>query len=134
MFVIEPQFNLELYTSNGLLAPTQVFVEEPINSLTNPSIKSGNPVKILLFEKPANGKYKLKITGLKGKYNLDSFIYDLNGKVETEKYSGKLSGRDTDTYKINIGNKNKHDEGHDDDDHHDWREFLRKYLQKFEKD
>lgn len=133
MFVIEPQFNLELQTSNGSLAPTEFFVEEPIDSLTNPSIKSGNPVKILLFEKPANGKYKLKITGPKGKYNLDSFIYDLNGKVETEKYSGKLSGRDTDSYKINIENKKKKDNDHNDNDHHDWREFFRKYLQKFER-
>lgn len=66
---------------------------------------------------------------------MDSFIYDIDGKVEIEKYSGKLSGRDTDSYKINIENKKKNDNDHDnDDDHHDWREFFRRYLQKFGKD
>lgn len=121
MFTIDPQFNLELQTSSGSALPSDVFIEDPIDSLINPTIKSGNPIKILHFEKPQNNNYKLKITGPKGKYTLDSYLYDINGIVDKQKLNGKLSGKDSDTLKIKYNKRIKNKD-------FDWDKFLENLL------
>ena len=102
MFVVNPNINLKLFDNNNNPVDSQEFIEDPINNLIKPNQKSGSPVKILILSKPQNGKYTLKLTGNKGKYNLDSYLYDVNGKVTTNKFEGKLNSNDTDKFTINF--------------------------------
>lgn len=105
MFVVDPNINLKLFDNNNNPVDSQEFIEDPINNLIKPNQKSGSPVKILILSKPQNGKYTLKLTGSKGKYNLDSYLYDVNGKVTTNKFEGKLNSDDTDKFTINFENR-----------------------------
>lgn len=107
MFVTDPDIDLEITSSSGLILPIDSFVEDPITNLLNPDKKSGNPVKIYLFEKPETGKYTLKATGPKGKYNLESYLYNTDGKVTKNSFDGRLNGNDTDTFNISFEGKNK---------------------------
>lgn len=107
MFVTDPDINLELLNSSGSAILVDSYIEDPITNLLNPDKKSGNPVKIYLFEKPETGKYTLKATGQKGKYNLESYLYNLDGKVVKNKYEGRLKGDDVDTFNINYENRKK---------------------------
>lgn len=105
MFVTDPSINIKLYDSNNNLVNSEDFVEDPINNLLKPNQKSGSSVKVLIYPKPQNGKYTLKLTGPKGKYNLDSYLYDANGKATINKLEGKLNGSDTDKFNITFENR-----------------------------
>jgi hypothetical protein len=107
MFVTNPNVNLELLDSSNSAVDTVSYVEDPISNLLNPKKKSGETVKITLIPKPENGKYVLKVTGPKGRYNLDSYLYDINGKVTKNNIEGRLSGNDTDKYSISFEGKNR---------------------------
>lgn len=107
MFVTDPNINLEISSSSGQIMPIDSYIEDPINNLLNINEKSGDSVKVYLFEKPTTGKYTLKTTGPKGKYFLDSYLYNTNGKVTKNNFQGKLSGNDTDTFNISFEGKNK---------------------------
>ena len=54
----------------------------------------------MLFEKPEEGKFLLKVTGPHGPYKLDSYLYDSLGKVTKQNFSGYLYGNDEDKYNI----------------------------------
>lgn len=105
MFVADPNINIKLYDSNNNLVNSQEFTEDPINNLIKPNQKSGSVVKVLIYPKPQNGKYTLKLSGARGKYNLDSYLYDTNGKVTLNKLEGRLNGYDTDKFNINFENR-----------------------------
>lgn len=107
MFVTDPDIDLEIASSSGLILPIDSFIEDPITNLLNPDKKSGNPIKVYLFEKPTAGKYVLKATGPKGNYYIDSYLYNIDGKVTKNNYEGKLNKNDTDTFNINYENKKK---------------------------
>ncbi len=128
MFVIEPQFDIKIYDNNNNLIPTDSFVEEPINSLINPNKKSGSKLKIVTLQKPQNGNFVLKVTGPKGNYNLDSYLYDTNGKVSQENFDGRLNGNDTDRFDITFGNKKRIKEEEHKSDYRFWfKRFFDKY-------
>ena len=107
MFVISPKFDLVLTDDTGNLTAVDNYIDEPINALTTANKKSGSEVRIVLFEKPETGNYKLTVNGPKGNYNLTSYLYDINGQITQQKFTGKLSGQDTDTFKIGFTNKKK---------------------------
>ena len=60
---------LELIDSNGNVIATS-FTEDPINDISDPNNKSGEPLSILLFEKPNSANYKLRVKGSTGEYTL----------------------------------------------------------------
>lgn len=102
MFVVNPLYNINLFDSNNNVVPSEVYIEEPINNLLNPSQKSGEGLKILIYPKPEKENYVLKVSGPKGKYLLDSYLYDSDGKVTKDNFEGKLNGNDTDKFTINF--------------------------------
>ncbi len=106
MFVIDSNVILDLFNSTGTKISAISYVEEPIKNLLNQRQTLGKPVKIVLFEKPSNGKYSIKVSG-KGNYQLDSYLYDISGKVTQNKFEGKLKGGDTDKLLINYSNETK---------------------------
>lgn len=125
MFVTDPNINLELLNSSESVVLIDSYIEDPIVSLLNPDKKSGNPVKIYLFEKPETGKYVLKATGPKGKYNLESYLYNTNGKVTKNSFDGRLKENDVDTFNINYENKKKKSS------FWYWHKFFSKFFENY---
>lgn len=107
MFVTDPDVNLELLNMSGTPILTDSHIEEPITSIYDPTIKSGESIRITLFEKPENGKYNLKVTGQSGKYRLDSYLYDIAGVATKNTVIGSLQGGDTDNFIISFENRRK---------------------------
>ncbi len=106
MFVTDEDVTLNLFNSLNVLLPTQTFLEEPIDNLLDNSRKSGKTSKVMLFEKPEEGKFLLKVTGPHGPYKLDSYLYDSLGKVTKQNFSGYLYGNDEDKYNISYSGNN----------------------------
>lgn len=109
MFVGDENLKFELFDSLGNpidITKIQTFLEEPINELGG-SDTSGEPLSILLFQKPQDNKYKLEVTGPEGKYQLDSYLYDLDGNVIYQNLNGYFFDEGKDIYKINYNQDNK---------------------------
>lgn len=99
LMVTDENIKLELFDENGNIVETQNFIEQPIKDLGNPQNVSGSPLSVLLHDKPDSGKYKLKVTGI-GNYNLDLYLYDIDGTVTQKSFNGKLYGNDYDIYDL----------------------------------
>ncbi|MEK7472866.1 MAG: fibronectin type III domain-containing protein [Patescibacteria group bacterium] len=99
MFVASSGITLELIDSNGNVIATS-FTEDPINDISDPNNKSGEPLSILLFEKPNSANYKLRVKGSTGEYTLESYLYNVNGVVTQNSFSQTLLSDGTDTYDI----------------------------------
>lgn len=106
MFVADPDISFKLLDSSGNPVKVQTFIEEPINELKG-SEKSGEPLSILLFSTPPSGEYRLKITGPTGSYQLDSYLYDVDGNVISQKLDGYIFRNEKDTYLIRFNGNNK---------------------------
>lgn len=135
MFVVDTDINLELFDSSGSAVSTKSFIDEPITNLSKPNKKSGETVKIYLLEKPKNDKYTLKVSGAKGNYQLDSYLYTTNGKLTQNEFKGTLKSKETDKYLISFEGRNKIDEKNDkkhkDRDYDDWFKYFYKYFKKW---
>ncbi|WKZ25905.1 MAG: C39 family peptidase [bacterium] len=107
MFTVDQHINLELLDSHGNPVESQSFIEEPINDLENTSNTSGEVLKVLIFEKPKGSSYTLNVSGASGSYELDSYMYSIDGNVTMNKFSGSLMGGDTDIYNIKFNSKSK---------------------------
>lgn len=99
MFVADPNIELKLLDSDGNSVDFSSFVEG--------GILDGESVRILYFEKPESGDYKLVVSGPAGDYQLDTYLYDINGEVTKNVFSGILFGSDNDTYQVNYNSQNK---------------------------
>lgn len=131
MFVVDSDINIEIKDRDGITIPTTSYTEEPINSLSNPDIKSGETVKIVLLEKPENGNYKLLISGAKGKYQLNSYLYDINGNVTQSKFNGEIKNNETDKYNISFdSNKEKIKKSKRILEILYWHKFFSKFFEK----
>lgn len=129
LFVINPDKDLKIFNSQGNEQEILTRIENPIKSILNPNKKSGDTVKLVYFEKPKNGDYKLKVSGPKGKYTLDSYMYETNGNVSVKSISNHLNGNDVDVYSINYKNINKHEDNHRKD--LDFRFWLKEFWKFF---
>lgn len=107
MFVVDKNINLILKDKNGNLIETQSFTETPIQSIYNSNLYTGETVKIYLVEKPQTQNYTVEISGPKGKYELNAYIYDETGNYTKKTFNGRLSGQDVDSYTIKYQKKNK---------------------------
>jgi hypothetical protein len=128
MFVINKNFNLDLFDGNGNPVTAEEFIEEPISGLLKSNKKSGETLKILTFQKPNNGKYRLEVTGPKGKYQLDSYLYNTSGKVTKNNFSGSLKGSDTDKFNISFEGRNKINEKEKKSDFKFWFKNFFKFF------
>jgi hypothetical protein len=100
MFTADSDIILELVDSDGSVVPFQKYTEDPISDIEDPNNKSGEQLSVLIFEKPSSGNYKLKVTGNAGGYSLNTYLYEIDGDVTQNNFSGTLFGSDTDTYEI----------------------------------
>lgn len=107
MFVVDKNINLELFDLEGNIIETQKFVEDPITDIDDLTSKSGEPLSILIFEKPTSGRYMLKVSGVSGDYHLESYLYDRDGSVTYNIFFGILFGDDFDTYQINYSSESQ---------------------------
>jgi len=130
MFVVDNDVNIAVKDSNGVDINLISYLEEPIKSIKNQNRKSGETVKVVLFEKPENDKYQLFLAGPKGSYQLDSYLYTTTGKLTKNIFEGRLTGNDVDKFKITFGGKNKIKGGDKKDKHHEWYKDFFKYIMK----
>lgn len=107
MFVVDENINLELLDLEGNIIETQKFVEDPIIDTDDLTSKSGEPLSLLILEKPTNGRYILKISGISGDYHLESYLYNRDGLVTYNTFFGILFGDDFDTYQINYSSQSQ---------------------------
>lgn len=101
MFTVDGNVTLEILDSNNNIVPTLSFIEDPISNINNQEDVSGNPQSVLLFEKPNSGNYQLRVTNSIGKYSLNTYLYNADGIVTQNNFTGILMGGDTDIYHIN---------------------------------
>lgn len=101
MLVVNPSVTIEILDENGNTIPVTEMVEEPIAS-TITGKPLGEALKIVYLEKPEKTKYQVKLSKSVGKYKLDTYLYDKNGNVKNQEFSGKLNGSDIDIYNLNI--------------------------------
>lgn len=131
MFVVDNDVNLTIKDTNGNIIDTVFYLEEPIKSIKNQNRKSGETVKVYLLEKPQLNKYELLLSGPRGQYQLDSYLYNKNGKVTQNELNGRLSGNDIDKYNINFENKLKIKEEENKKDYDKWHKYFFKYFKKW---
>lgn len=106
MFVADSDLSLTLYDQQNNQITSDNFIEEPINDIFEPNSPYGQSVSVLLFAKPSNSNYKLKVEGPKGNYELKTYLYDNNGNVTNNSFKGLLFGNDTDIYNIKYSTHN----------------------------
>lgn len=109
MFVGDDNLEFKLFDSNENLIDNnklQTFTENPINKLDGSDV-SGEPLSILLFPKPPHGQYKLEVTGPEGQYQLESYLYDIDGNIIYQNMDGYIINENKNIYQINIGQNDK---------------------------
>lgn len=105
MFVGDEDLVFELTDGSENVISSQNFIEEPINYLNSPDNKYGKPLSILLYPKPENGNYKLRVKGDPGHYRLDSYLYDKEGKLNKQTFTGEIKDNESDIYPVSINLK-----------------------------
>jgi len=101
MFVADKDVKIQLASSSGEIINTQNTTENPIESLSDPSQKSGEILFILIHPKPVSGDYKLVVSKESpGFYDLDTYLYDTLGNVTKQNFKGYIFGQEEDIYPI----------------------------------
>lgn len=106
MFVADEDVVMQLFDELGNLISTQNFVDSPIIH-EGTSTESGEPLSVLLFPKPSNGNYTLSLSGGSGSYQLDTYLYDEEGNVVKQNFSGILFGSEKDVYPVFYNSETK---------------------------
>lgn len=126
MFVVDEDINLTLKDEEQNIINGISYIEEPIKSIKDQNKFSGSKLKILIFEKPDNGQYELSLSGPKGSYQLDSYLYDTNGKLNKNTFSGKIINNETDQFNISYESKIKIKKEKENKHYWNW-EFFKKF-------
>ncbi|CAN5359220.1 hypothetical protein BH10PAT1_BH10PAT1_5730 [soil metagenome] len=105
MLTINPEFDLKVYDTNNQEITGNTFIQNPLIDDMDNSKTSGNALKIFMFPKPENGIYKVEVSG-NGIYEIDSYLYDVNGNVNLTKTNGIVGDDEIDNFQITIGQNN----------------------------
>ena len=101
MFTVNPEVTLELKDADGNILGSS-FIQEPIIDDKNPTMNNSK-MKIFYFQKPDNKNYQLYLYSTANTiYNLDFYLYDINGNVQTTEVKGLLGPEKKDNYIINF--------------------------------
>ena len=101
MFAVNPEVMLELKDVDGNILGSS-FIQEPIIDDKNPTMNNSK-MKIFYFQKPDNKNYQLYLYSTANTiYNLDFYLYDINGNVQTTEVKGLLGPEKKDNYIINF--------------------------------
>lgn len=108
MLVTDPSLSFVVKDKNGNVLGTS-FIQQPIVDPADSSKNSGPAKKITYIEKPSTGNYQIVITGINNSvYNLDTYLYDINGEVNKDTISGIFkNGTDTITIAYDKNNLGK---------------------------
>ncbi len=101
LFAVDPEITLELKNENGDTVGDS-FIQEPIADLVNQTA-SEQPLRMLWLQETPSGTYTLTVSGNENQtYQLDSYLYDVDGNGGLETITGIVGPNDTDTYTILI--------------------------------
>lgn len=76
------------------------FIQQPLVDDLNPS-NTNSPIQILYLPKPLTGNYQLSISSTNDKqYDLNVFLYDKNGNVNTLTQSGMIGSNISNTFNL----------------------------------
>ena len=102
MFAIDSDITLQLFDSEGNPVDGAYFLDEPLVDDIDGNQTSGEELRIFLLPTPTQEIYTLKATG-SGTYQLDSYLYGLEGNVRTDSFNGILQEGQTDGFLVTIG-------------------------------
>ena len=94
MLVVDDGFNLEVKDPETNPLEGYFSSEEPLLDDVDGIGVSGDTLGVFMYPKPENGIYEIVISGKEGKYQLDSYVYDVNGEVKMNKIKGLLNSED----------------------------------------
>lgn len=111
MFVVDQETEIRLFDSNN--DPVgEIFLEDPILDGVDDDGYSGETLKTLLFPKPDDGVYILRVSNPGSEtqdYELDLYLYDSEGGVAVETFEISMPGEFEEFYEIDF-NKNSVDD------------------------
>lgn len=102
MFAIDSDITLQLLDSEENLVEGSYFLDEPLVDDIDGNQTSGEELRIFLLPTPTQGNYTLEATG-SGIYQLDSYLYGLEGDVRTDSSNGILQEGQIDEFLVTIG-------------------------------
>ena len=100
--LLNPNIQMEVFDTNGNKIEDGYSIEEPIISDEEPFEQLGQPLNSFALAKPESGFYRIKLTGNSADYQLDSYLYDLNGDSELKSFTGLLIDNDENHFLINF--------------------------------
>lgn len=102
MIATQDNINIELQDSLGNKIG-DYFTEEPINNLSNLSQNNGDPLKIVMLQKPEQQDFNIILDSLTNtNYELGIFLYNVDGDVLNTNKSGTLLAGESQTFPIHF--------------------------------
>jgi len=102
--VVDETIDLRVFSLPGEKIMGETFIQNPLLPDPDLASPSGIPLKIFLLPKPVSTDYKVVLSG-NGNYQLDSYIYDREGNVSTNSFSGNISENQQDHFIVSIAAK-----------------------------
>jgi len=101
MLIIDEGVEVQIKDENMNRVQTQAAVLDPLLDDMDKSTTSGDVLKEVVIEKPADGHYTVILTGI-GDYRVDWYLYEANGGVISGDYEGTFA-RGGDVYRLDVG-------------------------------
>jgi hypothetical protein len=81
MVVVDADHDLKVFGPDNSEIQGYTFIEEPLVDDIDGTSQSGQALKIFQYPTPANGQYRLEVTGSETSYTLDAYLYDTSGNL-----------------------------------------------------
>lgn len=105
MLTLNPDITVIVKDQNGNVVG-ESFTQQPLIDDLNPS-NTNSPIQIFYLPKPNSQNYTLEISSPNNRtYNLNAFLYDENGNVNTFYQNGLLGEDNPENYTINFDKQN----------------------------
>lgn len=98
---IERVFELKVFGSSGDEIIDKTYINEPLVDDISGVLSNSLYLRTFMLPKPPLGEYIVKIRGV-GKYNLESFLYTVDGNRTVNKFGNTLLEGQVDEYKVVI--------------------------------
>lgn len=100
MFVVDPTVNISLTDTFGNPLG-EVYLQNTILDPLGLSLNKSNAIKILYFQKPSSGNYKIHVSSNSTQqYTLDEYLYDINANVKQGTFTGIVGNGNSDDFDI----------------------------------
>lgn len=91
LLTIDPTFTFKVFDEDGNEIVGNTYIEEPLIDDVDNVASKAKSLKIFMLAKPEDNKYTVEVSGKKGVYNLVSYVYNEDGKVNKSTKDGHLS-------------------------------------------